>query len=154
LVHSSIHDEFVDRLATEVEGLKMGDPSAPATDIGPVVSEAHLQKVRAAVEKAVSNGAQVPLLSLLSMLFSHSLTSLDRHWRAICNSPFQRILLPADNPLRHPLSSCLLSAILSFLCEGMPQSCEIVQEEVFGPVVTVQKFDTVQEVCSLLSSVP
>jgi acyl-CoA reductase-like NAD-dependent aldehyde dehydrogenase len=59
LVHSSIHDQFVERLAAEVQGLKMGDPTDPATDIGPVVSEAHLQKVRAAVEKAVSNGAQV-----------------------------------------------------------------------------------------------
>ena len=47
------------RLAAEVESLKMGEPTDPTTDIGPVVSEAHLQKVRAAVEKAVSNGAQV-----------------------------------------------------------------------------------------------
>ena len=37
----------------------MGDPIDPSTDIGPVVSESHLQKVRLAVERAVSQGAQV-----------------------------------------------------------------------------------------------
>jgi hypothetical protein len=45
----------------------MGDPADPSTDLGPVVSEAHLEKVRAAVEKAVAEGARVPLL-----LFSSS----------------------------------------------------------------------------------
>lgn len=37
----------------------MGDPTDPSTDIGPVVSELHLNKVRAAVERAVFQGAQV-----------------------------------------------------------------------------------------------
>ena len=35
----------------------------------------------------------------------------------------------------------------------MEQSCDIVQEEVFGPVVTVQQFDTVDEALELANGV-
>jgi acyl-CoA reductase-like NAD-dependent aldehyde dehydrogenase len=38
---------------------QVGDPLLPDTDLGPVVSRAHLNKIAACVEQAVASGAQV-----------------------------------------------------------------------------------------------
>jgi betaine-aldehyde dehydrogenase len=44
-VHRSVHDEFLRRLVERTERLVIGDPRDPATQIGPLVSEAQLAKV-------------------------------------------------------------------------------------------------------------
>jgi acyl-CoA reductase-like NAD-dependent aldehyde dehydrogenase len=38
LVQRSIHDEFVDALVTQARRIRVGDPAAPETQIGPVIS--------------------------------------------------------------------------------------------------------------------
>ena len=52
-------DEFAKRIATRAEELSVGDPSDPATQVGPVVNEAALRHVRELIDDAVANGAQV-----------------------------------------------------------------------------------------------
>jgi lactaldehyde dehydrogenase/glycolaldehyde dehydrogenase len=49
-------DEFSERYAAAVRGLRVGDPRGGA-DIGPLASEAQLQKVGGAVDEAVAAGA-------------------------------------------------------------------------------------------------
>lgn len=44
---------------TVTVGVQCGDPSEPSTDIGPVVSQDHLNKIKSAVQAAVDSGAQV-----------------------------------------------------------------------------------------------
>jgi len=39
------------------EGLRVGDPNDPATDLGPVVSSAHFVKVQALIEAGIASGA-------------------------------------------------------------------------------------------------
>jgi aminomuconate-semialdehyde/2-hydroxymuconate-6-semialdehyde dehydrogenase len=46
LVHRSIREEFVARLVTHAEKLKVGDPFDPQTDLGPLASEKHYERVR------------------------------------------------------------------------------------------------------------
>jgi len=58
-VHRKLEAEFADALAGAVEGLKVGDPLDPATQIGPLVEQQGLDKVVSHVEDAVSQGAQV-----------------------------------------------------------------------------------------------
>ena len=45
-VHESIHDEFVERLKSKVDAMKMGDPLDEATDIGAIISKPQFDKVQ------------------------------------------------------------------------------------------------------------
>ncbi len=45
LVEASVLDEFVDRLVTAAESLVVGDPSDPKTQLGPLSSRQHFEKV-------------------------------------------------------------------------------------------------------------
>lgn len=59
LVHESISREFIAALVESVRSLEMGDPSSPATRLGPVVSKEHLQRIGAYVELGKAAGARV-----------------------------------------------------------------------------------------------
>jgi succinate-semialdehyde dehydrogenase / glutarate-semialdehyde dehydrogenase len=58
-VQDGIHDEFVAAFAESVRGLKLGDPLAEGTDIGPLVDAQGMAKVEDHVADAVSRGARV-----------------------------------------------------------------------------------------------
>jgi 5-carboxymethyl-2-hydroxymuconic-semialdehyde dehydrogenase len=59
LVQRSIHDRFVERIAERVRRLKVGHPLDPATEIGPLVHERHLEKVLSYFEVARDDGAEI-----------------------------------------------------------------------------------------------
>ncbi|MFI6350104.1 aldehyde dehydrogenase [Streptomyces sp. NPDC050560] len=59
LVQRSVHDEFTRRLVARTRALRLGDPLAADTQIGPLVSEAQRAKVADAVAKAQDQGARV-----------------------------------------------------------------------------------------------
>jgi betaine-aldehyde dehydrogenase len=58
-VHHDVHDRFVDALRTRTEKLTIGDPLDPATDVGALISEAHMQKVLGYIDAGVAAGATV-----------------------------------------------------------------------------------------------
>ncbi|GAA5543682.1 aldehyde dehydrogenase [Brucella tritici] len=59
-VEEAVHDEFVAKLASLFEATRWGDPSEDdKLDMGPLINRAALEKVDAAVKKAVSDGVQV-----------------------------------------------------------------------------------------------
>lgn len=57
-LHERIGDEFTDRLSTAVKALQVGDPLSDATQIGPLVDRAGLDKVASHVADAVGKGAR------------------------------------------------------------------------------------------------
>jgi (Z)-2-((N-methylformamido)methylene)-5-hydroxybutyrolactone dehydrogenase len=59
IVHRSIYDDFVARLAERSVGLRVGDPFDSKTHIGPVSSRVQLQRVKDHVERAKAQGAKV-----------------------------------------------------------------------------------------------
>ena len=59
LVPESIHDEVVESIATQMERVTAGNPADPATQMGPLISEAQRDKVHAIVERAVAAGAKL-----------------------------------------------------------------------------------------------
>jgi acyl-CoA reductase-like NAD-dependent aldehyde dehydrogenase len=59
LVHRSIHDEFVARLGLAVARLKVGDGSDRTTHVGPLVTQAHQQRVLRYIELAQEEGATI-----------------------------------------------------------------------------------------------
>jgi acyl-CoA reductase-like NAD-dependent aldehyde dehydrogenase len=62
VVHEDIYDDFTGRFLAAVEAAAVGDPFDPATVVGPVVSEAAVERILAAVRDAVSGGSGELLL--------------------------------------------------------------------------------------------
>src|SRR5919106_377088 len=103
LAGGGVYDDLLSELVPAVESLKVGDPSAADTEMGPVVSREQLDRVTGFVDRARDAGAKV-------------LTGGER----------------IDGPGFFYKPS---------LITDIDQSSEIIQPEVFGPVVTVQRFD-------------
>jgi acyl-CoA reductase-like NAD-dependent aldehyde dehydrogenase len=59
LVEHSVHDAFVDGLVAQAEQIRIGDPSDPATQLGPVISERAHARILGHIERAVQDGATV-----------------------------------------------------------------------------------------------
>lgn len=59
LLPASLHDDVVDRLVELAEHVKVGDPTDPEAQMGPLISRAQLDRVQAHVCAAVDEGAKV-----------------------------------------------------------------------------------------------
>lgn len=59
LLPDAIHDDVVDRLSELARAIVVGDPGDPATEMGPLITEAHLATVSGHVERAVAAGATI-----------------------------------------------------------------------------------------------
>ena len=59
IVADAVHDEFLARFTEAMDALVVGDPFDPATDVGPIVTEAQRDELIAQVEAARAEGATV-----------------------------------------------------------------------------------------------
>jgi 1-pyrroline dehydrogenase len=110
-----IHDKLVKDLVPAIESLKVGDPAASDTDMGPLVSEEQVQRVAGFVDRARAAGSKIA-------------TGGARIKRA--GSWYEpNIVLPTG------------------------PDAEIVKREVFGPVVTIQKFSDEDQALEWANSV-
>ncbi|WLB50820.1 aldehyde dehydrogenase family protein [Bradyrhizobium sp. 521_C7_N1_3] len=57
-VHSALQKEFVDRFAARVEVLKVGDPTLPETEVGPLITPQEVARVEGWINEAVSAGTR------------------------------------------------------------------------------------------------
>ena len=57
LVEAAVHDRFVEALAARADKATVGDPMAPATRLGAIVSEAQLDRVMGYIEAGKQGGA-------------------------------------------------------------------------------------------------
>ncbi|QNJ91478.1 aldehyde dehydrogenase family protein [Mycolicibacterium fluoranthenivorans] len=109
--HESVFDELVDRIALQFNSIRVGDPRGADTDIGPLISVEHRDRVHGFVDRAVAAGATV---------------------RAGGE-------IPDGAGAYYPPT----------LVTGAAQSSEIVQDEVFGPVLVALPFRTEEEAIAL-----
>ncbi|MFE2937879.1 aldehyde dehydrogenase family protein [Streptomyces sp. NPDC059255] len=59
LVHASLYEEYVERLAAKAESLAVGDPYREQVHLGPIIDTAQLAKIDALVEASAARGAKV-----------------------------------------------------------------------------------------------
>lgn len=111
LVERSIHDLVVQKIVSRAKAISMGGPSDLDAETGPLISQAHLEKVSQYVANALAEGAR-----LLTGGKRSTLSSLSRGWY------FELTVL-----------------------DGCTASMSCVQEESFGPVLTVEVFDSESE---------
>jgi aminomuconate-semialdehyde/2-hydroxymuconate-6-semialdehyde dehydrogenase len=113
-VERSIHDEFVARFADAANKLRIGDPLDDATDIGALISEAHLQKVIGYIDLAAAEGGTI---------------------------------VAGGHRLERPGYFVEPTIITGLNCD-----CRVLQEEIFGPVVTITPFDSEAEAIAFANS--
>ena len=58
-VHEELHEEFVARLSARVAALRVGDPRASETEVGPLILPREVERVASWVDEAVAAGARV-----------------------------------------------------------------------------------------------
>ena len=112
-------DAFVEKVAALMDTVRLGDPTDPSTDQGPLVSMRQRESVHGYVERAVDAGAKV----------------------------VRGGVIPAGGLAGG-------SYYPPTLVVGAAQDSEIVQEELFGPVLVVLPFDTDDEGIALANDVP
>lgn len=119
LVQAGVRQRVVDGLVSRAKGLKVGDPLDAATQFGALTSRAHREKVSSFVEQARGLGGRV-----------------------LCGGgvvPRERL------PERCRDGWFYLPTVI----EGLDAGCRVEQEEIFGPVVTVQGFEDEEEAVRL-----
>lgn len=115
IVEESFHDDFVHALVERVKNIKIGNGFAEDTQMGPLISQGHLDKVINYVEKGMQEGATVAVGAKR----------------------------PEDPELQKGFF--YLPTILTNCTTEM----SVVQNEGFGPVITVEKFNTEEEAIKL-----
>ncbi|BEK86350.1 hypothetical protein GCM10010198_02140 [Nocardia seriolae] len=115
IVHESIADDFVAALAARASRIRIGPGLDPASETGPLVSEAHRAKVEAYVALGISSGSRL-------------VTGGAR---------------PGDPALRAG------SFYLPTIFDHCHREMRIVQEETFGPILTVERFSTDDQALTL-----
>ena len=115
-VHESVFDEFVAKTAAALDTVKLGAPDDEATDLGPLSSRGHQQKVAGMVERAADAGATVVRGGRVPELPGYYYEPT--------------------------------------LITGAAQDSEIVQDEVFGPVLVVLPFSSDDEAIALANDTP
>jgi aldehyde dehydrogenase (NAD+) len=59
IVDRSVHDKFLDHLVERVRALRVGDPSDPDTDLGPIINRSQLESVQDKLRRAREDGGEV-----------------------------------------------------------------------------------------------
>jgi betaine-aldehyde dehydrogenase len=58
-VHRDVKDAFIERLVARVKAMIIGDPLDPATQVGALISEAHMERVLGYIARGREEGARV-----------------------------------------------------------------------------------------------
>ncbi|MEM1506378.1 aldehyde dehydrogenase family protein [Domibacillus sp. 8LH] len=115
LVEESIYDRFVERFVERAQKIKVGPGHDPQSEMGPLVSSEHLEKVLSYIEVGKQEGA--------------------------------RLACGGNRITANGLDQGYFVEPTVFV--DVTSSMKIVQEEIFGPVVVIQKFKDEQEAIQL-----
>lgn len=90
LVHESLYDDYVAGMVERAEGLTVGDPSDPDTDVGPVINDEQADEMMEYVEDSVDAGATVETGGQRDGLFVEPtvLSNVTNDMAAACNEHF------------------------------------------------------------------
>lgn len=119
LVQRRVFERVLDAVVAGAKALKVGDPADAATQFGALTSRAHFEKVAAMVAEARAGGGVV-----------HT-----------GGGPVPVAALPERCRGGYFYQPTVIS--------GLDPACRAEREEIFGPVVTVQPFDTEDEAIAL-----
>lgn len=111
LVQEDVIEEFIEKFVAKAKGIRMGDPMDLSTQMGPVISEPQLARIRDFVSLAEQEGAEI-----------------------LCGGN-------SDSSFRDALpEDCKMGLFYPPTIIRVKPKMKIVDQEVFGPVVVVYSF--------------
>lgn len=114
LLQNGVHDRFIDRLVERAKKIRVGDGFDPQTEMGPIISPVHRERVESYIQTGIGEGAEL-----------------------LCGGSRMGGALAAGNFIE--------PTIFDRTNPGM----RIVQEEIFGPVLVIQRFEDEAEAIAL-----
>ena len=69
IVHESLFDEYVEKLAAKADSMHVGDPAAGPAHLGPLIDDVQRDRVHTLVQDAVAQGAQLRAGGTFDQLF-------------------------------------------------------------------------------------
>ena len=123
-VHRRIFDSFLMKLKERTEKIRLGDPADPDTQMGALISKAHMEKVMQFIDSGKSSGA--------TLVTGGFRPEKDFKGRDITSGNFVAPAIFTD-------------------CHDAMQIC---QEEIFGPVLSTLSFDSEEEVIERANNTP
>lgn len=135
-VEKPIYEKFKHDFVERTKQLKIGNPKSPETNIGAIVSKQHFDKILSYIELAKTEGGKI-LCGGKAVDLSHENYNSNE-----------------TNP-KFKIQNSKLNGwfIEPTIIENLPHDCRTNQEEIFGPVVTIQPFETEEEVLTYANSV-
>lgn len=127
-VQEAIYDEFVSTFVARAEKIVLGDPLDPETQMGPLISAPHAQRVREYIKQGVDSGATLACGDAADPNTS------------------------ADNTTSEKASSN--NFVRPTIFTDCTDDMRITQEEIFGPVACVLPFKTEAEVIKRANDTP
>ena len=118
-VEESIYEQFKNDFIAETKKLKVGIPSEASSDLGAVVSEAHMQKILGYIDQAEKQDAKI--------LTGGKRVEVKDHENGYYLEPT--------------------------IIEVKSNRCQLNQEEIFGPVVTIMPFKTEEQALEMANDV-
>ncbi len=115
LLEESIHDKFIERMVERAKKIKVGPGMEPGTEMGPLVSQQHMEKVLGYIKLGQEEGAKL-----------------------VCGG---------NRIMSNGLDKGFFVEPTIFI--DTKPDMRIVQEEIFGPVLVVQKFKDEEEAVRL-----
>jgi len=119
-VQENIYDEFLERFIKATENLIVGDPKNVDTNIGAIVSEQHLNKIKSYIDIAEKEKCEI--------LYGGDKPNL--------NKQFEKGYF-----------------IKPTIIKSNNNKCRLMQEEIFGPVVTITKFKEENDVIEMANDI-
>ena len=119
LVHSQIYDSFVAKIAARADQIKVGEPMDEATQMGPVISQAALERCRQFIATASAEGGRQVAGTLPLELTGE-----------FAQGYYIRPTIFADVQPNH----------------------QLFQDEVFGPVISITRFETDDQAIALANT--
>lgn len=89
-VHRSLYDEFRQRFVESVKNRKVGDPTDPGTEVGPMINEMSARRVEEWVNEAVSQGATLECggVRMGNVVTPAVLTQVNSKMKVVCEEVF------------------------------------------------------------------
>jgi succinate-semialdehyde dehydrogenase/glutarate-semialdehyde dehydrogenase len=116
LVQANIYDRFAAALSQKVAALKVGPGDQAGVQVGPLISQAGVDKVDRLVQAALSSGARAE-----------------------------------TGGARHPIGAQFYAPTV---LTGVNASMDVAQEEIFGPVLPLIRFETEAEAIQIANDTP
>jgi len=118
-IHESVLDQFIDKLKRRLSSVKVGNPLDYETDMGPLISESHRNRVERYIKRGIEEGGA--------------------------------LIFGGDRPVIKGFEGGYFLNPTVIYTENEESS--IVKEEIFGPVFTILKFSSYDEVIERANNV-